>query len=154
MEGFLPPFILKRFSPHGIFEARNSTMIKIIIQTLVVSMLLANPLAMALFKTKIADYELPSYIISVSIGVIFLNIVFLFVLSIISKFAYAASAITLTVRQFFGFYAYAATIPSLVAAIVGLAFNIIVIYFIYNFGLLILVYLIYQKEQQKTRRVY
>ena len=154
MDELLSPFILKRFWSQGIFEARNSSIIKIIIQTLVVSMLLANPLAMSLFKTDIAANELPSYIIAVYIGVIFLNIIFLLLLSIISKFANAASAISLTVRQFFAFYAYAATIPGLLAVIVGLAVNIIMIYFIYNFGLLILVYLIYQSEQKKARRVY
>ena len=150
MSDFITNFMRKRFVPHDIFEARNSKLYKVIFQTLFVSMLLANPMVIAVAKAEQSFEELPSYVLAIYIGVFILNLVFLFVLSFINIFVNSLNSITISVRQFFSFYTYASTIPALVALIAGLVFNIMLVYFIYNFGLVLLVYLINRAEQRKV----
>ncbi len=151
MEAAIKNFLKRRFLSRDIFEARKSKLYKVIVQTIFVGLLLAFPLVFQLYDSAIEVEMILDYVIMVYVGVIVLNIIFILAISLMFLMMNATAHIPFTFKEFYSFLSYCATIPSLTALIAGTAFNILLVYIVYNFGLVFLAYFVYQREQKQCR---
>lgn len=148
MEAAITNFLKRRFLSRDIFEARKSKLYKIILQTVFTGLLLAFPLVLQFYESVIEAEFLLNYVVMVYAGVIILNVIYIFVIALMSLMMNTTARIPLTFKEFYAFLSYCATIPCLVALVVGTVFHIVFVYFIYNFGLIFMAYFVYQREQK------
>lgn len=150
MEEKLLCFIRKRFLPGDIYLSRKSSWRSIIGQMLMVGSILACPITYHLIQTE-EVLEQGSIVFLIYGALILLNGLFVVFLALFSLMLNLSAAECLSFKEFCGLYLYAATFPVTMVCLVGMLLGIVFIYPLYNMGLIIYTYIIYQKGQKKER---
>lgn len=143
-------FFGKRFLPRDIYAARKSSWGSIIRQVFMTGSILACPITYRLLQTE-EVLEQGSMVFLIYGALLVLNGLFAAFLALFSLMLNLSAAENLSFKEFCGLYAYAATLPAVVVCFVGMLWGIVFIYPLYNMGLIIYTYIIYQKGQKRTR---
>ena len=151
MEQAIFLFAWKRFTLKGIYEARESNLFKVILQTIFTGMMLSSPIILELQKKSLIDYSVQSSLIGmIYISLIALNVIFLLGISVMALAINLTAAIPLSFKEIFAFLSYAATIPAVMAMVAGMFVNVSFVYLVYNFGILFFALFVYKKGQLRA----
>ena len=149
MEQAIFLFAWKRFSIRGIFEARTTGFMKMILQTVFSGMMVACPIILALQEEALKNPSLESQFIMVMyLSLIVLHVIFLLGISVMALALNLTAACTFCFREIFTFLSYASTLPALGAMLIGIFTNVSYVYLVYNFGLLFFAFFVYKKGQR------
>lgn len=143
-------FVGKRFLIKEIYAARKSSWGSIIGQILMTGSILACPITYHLLQTEEVLAQ-GSIVFLIYGALIVLNGLFVGFLAVLSLLLNLSAAESLRFKEFCGLYAYTATLPAAVVCFVGMLFGIVFVYPLYNMGLIIYTYIIYQKGQKRER---
>jgi lysylphosphatidylglycerol synthetase-like protein (DUF2156 family) len=152
-------FFKNRFTIKGIFASRKMPKRRIVTQLILISLILGYPLSTGIYDL---DFEMAGITAGAEMYAalslmmypltIILNIIFLASVSALTLFLNYSTVEKLKYREFFALISYAATVPAILALLLGTFVSIAFVYLAYNFGTVIWAYYVYKKGQQASFR--
>lgn len=119
-------------------------------QALIVSSILTYPIIFHMLQNE-ELMEQGGIVLAVYGGLMLLNIIFIAMLALFSLAINGGAVERLSFKEFCGLYLYAGTLPVIISCFAGIFFGIIVVYPLYNMGLVFYTYMIYKKGQKMEK---